>query len=335
MENNYCCLKKQTYTSDPYSIVPVRKEDRYLIMKWRNEQIYHLRQNKPLTNEVQDKYFKTVVADLFNKEKPDQILFSFLEGNKCIGYGGLVHLNWEDKNAEISFIMDTNLEKDFFEFHWSTFLGLIENVAFNELGFYKIFTFAYNLRPKLYNALEKQNFKKEAVLKNHSCFEGKYYDVVIHSKFFDSLYIRDAGFFDAELTYKWATNPTIRRYAFNNELIEWNTHKKWLLDKIIDINCEYYILNDNGHNIGSIRFDIEDEYSAMISYLIDPLFHGIGYGKIILDKGLKKIKDRRKNVKKIYGLVQKDNIASIKIFEKLSFQNTSVNSTLYRFEKEL
>ena len=44
----YKCLAKQKYTLNEFQIVPIRNEDRYDIMKWRNEQIYHLRQSKPL-----------------------------------------------------------------------------------------------------------------------------------------------------------------------------------------------------------------------------------------------------------------------------------------------
>ena len=77
-------------------------------MRWRNEQMYHLRQSKPLTEADQDRYFDEVVSQLFDQEQPEQILFSFLEGEKCIGYGGLVHINWGDRNAEVSFIMDTS-----------------------------------------------------------------------------------------------------------------------------------------------------------------------------------------------------------------------------------
>ena len=73
--------------------------------------MYHLRQDKPLTEEDQEAYFLNVVAKLFEQERPNQLLFSFLDGDKCIGYGGLVHINWIDKNAEISFIMNTSLEK--------------------------------------------------------------------------------------------------------------------------------------------------------------------------------------------------------------------------------
>ena len=115
--NCYKVLNKQNFSVGNYSIVPIRYEDRFEIMKWRNEQIYHLRQDKPLTVDNQEYYFKNIVVNLFDQEKPNQILFSFLENDKCIGYGGLVHINWIDLNAEISFIMDTILEIEYFQSH--------------------------------------------------------------------------------------------------------------------------------------------------------------------------------------------------------------------------
>ncbi|MBK8368411.1 MAG: GNAT family N-acetyltransferase [Bacteroidetes bacterium] len=180
--NYYKVLNNQEFKKGTFSIVPIRFADRFLIMKWRNEQIYHLRQNKTLTTQDQDNYFTDVVANLFNQDYPNQILFSYLDGDKCIGYGGLVHINWVDKNAEISFIMDTELEFDFFEFHWTNFLQFIEKVAQQELELHKIFTYAFDLRPKIYKILEKNNFEKEAVLKEHCFFETKFIDVIIHSK---------------------------------------------------------------------------------------------------------------------------------------------------------
>jgi hypothetical protein len=55
--NSYKVLSKQIFTSGSYSLVPIRFEDRYDIMQWRNEQIYHLRQSQPMTKEDQDAYF--------------------------------------------------------------------------------------------------------------------------------------------------------------------------------------------------------------------------------------------------------------------------------------
>lgn len=180
--NQYKILNTNHWAYGKHSLVPIRYEDRFDIMKWRNEQIYHLRQTEPLTESVQNKYFENVVLKLFDADFPDQILFSYLEDNKCIGYGGLVHINWKDKNAEISFIMNTVLEKEHFHFHWKTFLGLIQKMAFADLGFHKIFTYAFDLRPHLYSALETAGFQKEAELKEHCLFEGEYINVIIHSK---------------------------------------------------------------------------------------------------------------------------------------------------------
>ena len=182
MMSVYKCLQKQIFQTSGFSLVPLREEDKYEIMRWRNEQIYHLRQEKPLTAKSQDSYFENTVRKLFEKDKPEQVLFSYLENTTCIGYGGLVHINWVDKNAEISFIINTELEKSYFEFHWNKYLSLIEEVAFSELKLHKIFTYAYDLRPHLYEAVENAGYLREANLKEHILFEKQFIDVFIHSK---------------------------------------------------------------------------------------------------------------------------------------------------------
>jgi hypothetical protein len=182
LPTKYNCLIQNEFVAGDYKIVPIRYEDRLDIMQWRNEQMYHLRQDKPLTAVAQDNYFKTVVSELFEKDNPKQILFSFLENNICIGYGGLVHMNWIDKYAEISFIMNTIMERESFKFYWTEFLNLIEEVAFIQLKLHKVFVYAFDLRPNLYDVLKANNYFNDAVLKEHCLFEGNYIDVVIHSK---------------------------------------------------------------------------------------------------------------------------------------------------------
>lgn len=179
---NYISIKNNIISLGIYSIVPIRYQDRYLIMEWRNEQIYHLRQEKLLTKEAQDLYFDIIVNKLFEQEKPEQILFSYLSGSECIGYGGLVHINWNDRNAEISFIMKTDLEKSDFELHWNNFLNLIHIVATKELKLVKTYTYSYNLRPRLYEVLEQCNYILEARLKKHKFINNTFVDVLIHSK---------------------------------------------------------------------------------------------------------------------------------------------------------
>ncbi len=179
--NSYKKLAKQTFQAGNYALVPLRMEDRYDIMRWRNEQLYHLRQQKPLTEHDQDTYFTTVVAKLFQQDEPDQLLFSYLEGSTCIGYGGLVHINWTDKTAEISFIMATEREQTGFKTHWDTFLKLLYQIAFDELHLHKLYTYAFDLRPHVYTIFEANGFTREATLREHCRIDGAYKDVVIHA----------------------------------------------------------------------------------------------------------------------------------------------------------
>jgi hypothetical protein len=178
----YKCLTQNVFEERDYKIVPIRYEDRIDIMKWRNEQMYHLRQVEPLTLENQNRYFDTTVKVLFGQKQPNQILFSYLKGDTIIGYGGLVHINWIDKNAEISFIINTEFEEEEFHLNWSIYLKLIEKVVFEELAMHKVYVYAFDLRPHLYEVLQDCNYFKDATLNDHCFFGNKFLDVVIHSK---------------------------------------------------------------------------------------------------------------------------------------------------------
>lgn len=331
--NSYKVLSKQIFTNGNYSIVPIRFEDRLNIMKWRNEQIYHLRQSKPLTEEDQNRYFETVVSKLFDQENPNQILFSYLEGEKCIGYGGLVHINWSDRNAEISFIMNTQLEEEYFEKHWSTYLGLIERVAFEGLNFHKIFTYAFDLRPRLYNALLDSGFKHEATLKEHCFVDGEFLDVLYHSKI-NSLILRKAKLDDVEVTFKWAKDPEIRKFSFTQNEIKKEEHAEWFTNKINSSDCYYFILeNCLFMPLGSVRLDM-NEGVAVISYLIDSSYLGRGLGTKILHLIEKKINIEKLPIFKLVGYVKNENQASVRIFKKLGYDFIAEGEDL-KFFKEL
>lgn len=325
---NYNCLTNSIFQQGAFSIVPLRYEDRLDILKWRNEQIYHLRQNKPLTVEDQENYFNTVVDKLFDEEQPNQILFSYLENGKCIGYGGLVHINWIDKNAEISFVMNTTLEVNDFKGNWINYLKLIEKVAFEELKFHKIFTYAFDLRPHLYQAIEIAGFSKEAVLKEHCLFNNVFLDVVIHSKFSnqnelfkrDKLSLREAEIKDSELLFNWANEINVRTNSINQEPIIWENHLKWFTKKLNDSETKILILTSEGNLLGQIRIDLIDCYWN-IDYSIDNQFRGKGLGKEIVRLLINKFESY-----KFKATVKKQNKASINVFINLGFRKMQIES---------
>lgn len=183
MNNSYVCLTNQVFVLNEFELVPIRYCDRYLIMQWRNDQIYHLRQADKLTTADQDSYFENVIIPSFNTELPGQILFSLLKEGECVAYGGLVHIDWEHRTAEISFVMNTEHEDLNFESYWNTFLILIERVAFLECKLSKINTYAFDLRPKLYSCLEINGFLFEKKITDFVIPQSKNkVDVIIHSK---------------------------------------------------------------------------------------------------------------------------------------------------------
>ena len=324
---NYNCLNNSIFRNESYSLVPLRFEDRRDIMKWRNEQIYHLRQNKILSEEDQDNYFNNVVAKLFDQSQPNQILFSYLENDVCIGYGGLVHINWIDENAEISFVMNTELEKNNFQKHWNIYLGLIEKVAFIELKFHKIYTHAFDLRPKLYVALEASGYMESVRLTEHCLFNNKFIDVVIHSKFNNKIIInknnlnlKEADIQDAELLYNWANEINVRVISINQEPIIWENHLKWFTKKLNDSETKFLILTSEGNLLGQIRIDLIDSYWN-IDYSIDNEFRGEGLGKEIVRLLINKFESY-----KFKATVKKTNKASINVFVNLGFKEVQIEN---------
>lgn len=315
--DSYIVLEKNIFVNGKYSIVPIRYQDRFDIMQWRNEQIYHLRQNSLLKEEDQENYFQNVVAKLFEQESPNQILFSYLKNGVCIGYGGLVHINWIDKNAEISFIMKTELEQKEFKKHWGTYLDLIEQVAFKELHLHKVFTYAFDMRPQLYIALEEKNYSREAILKEHCFFNNAFIDVIIHSKFRNPLSIREINVNDLEFTYLLSNDSLTRANSYNSEAIPFNNHESWFNKKLEDDNALYFIGQFNAQPAAFIRIDLSKEEN-LIGITLNKSYRGRGISSIFLKQSIKEFK-RQYPAQIVTAYIKSNNIPSIKIFEKAGF----------------
>lgn len=185
MSRTYKCLKRNVFKRNSYTLLPLRDMDKFKIMKWRNDQLDILRQKRPLQKKEQANYFKQVVSTLFKDPRPGQILWSYLYNDELIGYGGLVHIDWEAGNAEISFLVSTERNKNIIVFKkdWDNYLKLIEQAAFKELQFHKMYTYAYKIRPHYFEVMYKNGYKKEATLKRHVMINGGLKDVLILSKF--------------------------------------------------------------------------------------------------------------------------------------------------------
>lgn len=336
----YQCLDRQEYIDGSFRLIPLRDEDKLLILKMRNEQIYHLRQAKVLNTELQEAYFANVVTSLFSQKKPNQILFSLLENEEFIGYGGLVHINWIDRNAEISFIMRTELEKDSFEYYWKNYLTILEKVAFKDLGFHKIFTYAFDLRPHLYIALRDSNFIEETRLKEHCLFDGKYIDVVIHSKINDKLLrIRRATLDDTKLYFDWANDPSVREQSYKSSTIDFESHKKWFETKLKDDSCTLLVFqNQEKMNVGQVRIEKQNQHQAVIGISIAVEHRGKGYAEEMLYLASDYFAEINKGYL-INAYIKEQNKSSKNAFEKAGFEFQNIinyeNCSSFHFIKKV
>ena len=184
----YPILLNNKISFDNYSIIPLRKSDIQKIRIWRNDQMNILRQTTILTPQNQLNYYNKSIKKSFQDNKPNIILFSFLLDKICVGYGGLVHIDWNSKSTEISFLNNTSRSKSkiIYQKDFSIFLKLIFNVVFNDLKFNKITTETYDIRPWTIDILEKSGFKRHKVLKKHVIIDDKSYDSILHSKFINT-----------------------------------------------------------------------------------------------------------------------------------------------------
>jgi RimJ/RimL family protein N-acetyltransferase len=316
----YKKINKIRFTKNDLSLVPIRDEDKYAIRNWRNDQMDVLRQESLLTLEEQEAYFENVISKLFEVEEPTQFIFSLLEKSHLIGYGGLVHIDWKNKTAEISFLSETSRSKtkDSFIKDWVDYLSLVKEIANIYLNFNSIYTYAYDLRPNLYIALEKSGFSETRRLKDHVEINGEKRDVVIHTFLMNPLTLNFASTEDIELYYRWANDPEVRKFSFQQSLIKYEDHVIWFNSKINDPQFKFYLFkNANDEPVGQVRISRNVE-EIIIGISIDANHRGHGYGTKIL---LQACSDyfKLEAAMEITAYIKKENIASIYIFKKAGF----------------
>ena len=181
----YAYLPDLTCQQGHYRIRPIHWDDRTAIRTWRNEQIAILRQASPLSEEDQDRYFEHIVRPQFSELHPPQLLWAFLEDDQLVGYGGLVHFEWSDLRAEVSFLTETARVPGLLSRDWETFLSLLIPVARQHLTLHKLTTETYSSRPDLIPVLESVGFVQEGTLRQHHRVKENWVDSLAHGLLLD------------------------------------------------------------------------------------------------------------------------------------------------------
>lgn len=178
--------------SGRFLLRPIQWSDREKIRVWRNHQIDVLRQDQELTVHDQDRYFQDVVRPQMSMSFPPQILWGLLEDDDLIGYGGLVHIQWADDRAEVSFLTDCQrLNASLLASDWKLYLTLLVEVATSKLGLHKLTTETYQIRTDVLAILESFGFQREGRHPEHHRVDGRWvtsfsHGLVLNSQVHDS-----------------------------------------------------------------------------------------------------------------------------------------------------
>lgn len=166
------------------TINTVNPENIEFIRIWRNQQIKVLRQKYEISSENQVKYFKNSVWSELDSLEPNQILLSINKYETLIGYGGFVHINWKTLEAEISFLLKTEISNDLEEYNriFANFLFCIELIGRDYLKFKKLTLETYEFRHNHVRIIEDSGYTRGDVKINQTSGAKQKYNSVLHYK---------------------------------------------------------------------------------------------------------------------------------------------------------
>ena len=126
---------------------------------------------------------------------------------------------------------------------------------------------------------------------------------------------------DCEIIYRWVNDFSVRKNAFNQNVIEYEDHKKWYENRLYSDDCFIFICSIHGTSVGHIRLDI-NENIGIIDYSVDKDERNKGYGTKILKDIVKFIENKDLNIMMLKGKVKNENIHSQKAFIKAGYEET-------------
>lgn len=136
----------------------------------------------------------------------------------------------------------------------------------------------------------------------------------------DNVLLRPVTKNDIKLIFNWSNENIVRANSLTREKITWDTHVKWFENTLKSNNVLFFIMVNNGIDVGQVRLDLKEDNMAVITYDIDKRYRGMGYGKKILELAEVALYKRFKDKYLLQAMVKKDNKVSRVIFERLNYK---------------
>jgi len=133
---------------------------------------------------------------------------------------------------------------------------------------------------------------------------------------------------DSRRVWEIRNHPLVRQNSNNPEVIPLEKHQEWFEKRYFSHNDNHCLVleNEKKEAIGYCRFDFSEKDNVyIISIALDPNYHGRGLGNQLLNGALQEFNSD----KDILAEIKKDNISSIKLFEKNNFKTYKKDKANY------
>jgi len=147
--------------------------DAYETSFWRNEAREALRTPGFTCQQKQEEWIESL------KDSPHRY-FSFRDKVNLMAFGGLTDIQWENRLAEISLIVNPDNRKDGIG---SDCVDMLLDEAFNKMNLKTVTGECYKCNPAIefwYRVIEKYNGYK-TILKNRKFWDGEFHDSIYFS----------------------------------------------------------------------------------------------------------------------------------------------------------
>ena len=148
-------------------------ENAGVVSKWRNDARDTLRTTGFCTIDIQEKFIESL-------DPREHRYFSFYDGGDLVAFGGLTYIQWENRIAEISLIVDPDLVRQGIG---SDCVDMLLDEAFNKLNLKTVFGECYkcNSAADFWFRLTEKYDGYKTVLPNRKYLDGDYFDSLYFS----------------------------------------------------------------------------------------------------------------------------------------------------------
>ena len=135
----------------------------------------------------------------------------------------------------------------------------------------------------------------------------------------ECLQVRRARIEDGRMLYDWRNHPDVRRVSINTAAIDFDQHIGWM-KRVVDAKDRWLFVAEVGAlPVGSIRFDLMEADSTLVSLYVDPALAGLGLGQRMLQCGEDALSRTLGRAFTVHATVAVRNRASVRLFSAAGY----------------